>query len=220
MNNRDLSSDTNLSVIKIQEEDRQRIARDLHDTSLQNLTHLIHRLELAGLYIDKDPMKAKLELAVIKQNMKSIIDEIRNTIFDLRPMTFDDLGLKVALDRLIFVFNENLKYEMDVIIDDITCNEQLILVTIYRIVHECFANIKKYANGTKIIFHCREKENKIVIDIADNGAGFDIVEVQNRNTLHFGLSIMKERVDLLGGTIRIDSELNTGTRVHIEIPIK
>lgn len=220
MNKINFPNNTNLSVLKIQEEDRQRIARDLHDTSLQNLTHLIHKLELAGLYIDEDPIKAKLEIAVIKQNMKSIIQEIRNTIFDLRPMTFDDLGLKAALERLVLVFNENQKYEMNVVIDDVSCDEQLILVTIYRIVHECFANIKKYADGTKITFHCKEKDNYIVIDVADNGTGFDMNEVESRNTLHFGLSVMKERVKLLGGTIHIISAINTGTRIHIEVPFK
>ena len=66
MNKMNFPNNTNLSVLKIQEEDRQRIARDLHDTSLQNLTHLIHKLELAGLYIDEDPIKAKLEIAVIR----------------------------------------------------------------------------------------------------------------------------------------------------------
>ena len=69
----------NLAVINIQEEDRQRIARDLHDTSLQNLAHIIHKIELAGMFIDKDPVKAKLELAVIKKDLKAIIEDIRNT---------------------------------------------------------------------------------------------------------------------------------------------
>lgn len=213
--------DSNISVISLQEEDRQRIARDLHDTSLQNLTHLVHKIELAGLYIDQDPVKAKLELAVIRQNIKSIIDEIRNTIFDLRPMTFDDLGLKAAFERLILLFNENHLYEMEVEIEEVSCDTRLVLLTIYRVIQECFTNIKKYSNATKVTFHCHQKENLVVIDVTDNGKGFSVEEVEARTDMymHFGISVMKERIKLLGGKIQITSEVGVGTEVHIEVPV-
>lgn len=213
--------ESNISVISLQEEDRQRIARDLHDTSLQNLTHLVHKIELAGLYIDQDPVKAKLELAVIRQNIKSIIDEIRNTIFDLRPMTFDDLGLKAAFERLILLFNENHLYEMEVEIEEVSCDTRLVLLTIYRVIQECFTNIKKYSNATKVTFHCHQKENLVVIDVTDNGKGFSVEEVEARTDMymHFGISVMKERIKLLGGKIQIISEVGVGNEVHIEVPV-
>lgn len=213
--------ESNISVISLQEEDRQRIARDLHDTSLQNLTHLVHKIELAGLYIDQDPVKAKLELAVIRQNIKSVIDEIRNTIFDLRPMTFDDLGLKAAFERLILLFNENHLYEMEVEIEEVSCDTRLVLLTIYRVIQECFTNIKKYSNATKVTFHCHQKENLVVIDVTDNGKGFSVEEVEARTDMymHFGISVMKERIKLLGGKIQITSEVGVGTEVHIEVPV-
>lgn len=213
--------ESNISVISLQEEDRQRIARDLHDTSLQNLTHLVHKIELAGLYIDQDPVKAKLELAVIRQNIKSVIDEIRNTIFDLRPMTFDDLGLKAAFERLILLFNENHLYEMEVEIEEVSCDTRLVLLTIYRVIQECFTNIKKYSNATKVTFHCHQKENLVLIDVTDNGKGFSVEEVEARTDMymHFGISVMKERIKLLGGKIQITSEVGVGTEVHIEVPV-
>ena len=88
-------------ILTIQEDERKRIARDLHDTSLQNLAHLIHKIELSSMYIDVDPNQAKLELASVNKKLREIIDEIRSILFDLRPMTFDDLGLKAALERLL-----------------------------------------------------------------------------------------------------------------------
>ena len=91
----------NLTILNIQEEDRQRIARDLHDSSLQNLTHLLHKIELCSLYIDEDSVKAKLELSVVNKVLRETIDEMRNIVYDLRPMTFDDLGLKAAFERLL-----------------------------------------------------------------------------------------------------------------------
>lgn len=209
----------NLAVINIQEEDRQRIARDLHDTSLQNLAHIIHKIELAGMFIDKDPVKAKLELAVIKKDLKAIIEDIRNTIFNLRPMTFDDLGLKAALERLLLEFNDKRNYQIQVDIDEISCETQLILVTLYRVVQECFSNIKKHSEADKVIFLCKQKQDMISIDIEDNGKGFSEDEVEKKNDKHFGISVMSERVNLIEGKIVIHSKIGAGTKVHIEVPL-
>lgn len=208
-----------LSVLNIQENDRQRIARDLHDTSLQNLAHLVHKIELSTMFIDQDPVRAKLELAVVKKSLKSIIDEIRNTIFNLRPMTFDDLGLKAAFERLVAMVNENMEYQIDMDIEDVSCENNLITVTVFRVVQECFLNITKHAKANKIIFYCKQSDNKFIIDIEDNGRGFSCEETESNNEKHFGISIMKERVNLLGGIIQIHSKLNCGTRVHVEVPL-
>lgn len=206
------------NTLRIQEEERQRIARDLHDTSLQNLTHLIHKIELSSMYIDKDPLQAKLELSVISKNIRSIIDEIRNIIFDLRPMTFDDLGMKAALERLVSIINENKSYEIDINLDDVSCENNLVLLSIYRNIQECLTNIVKHAEATKIYLHCKLVDNEYHVVIKDNGKGFQIQYGFNREGKHFGLSLVQERVDLMGGTFKIDSDSN-GTRIEMSIPI-
>lgn len=115
----------NLTIFKVQEEERQRIARDLHDTSLQNLTHLIHKIELSSLYIDKDPIQAKLELSIVEKSLRKTIEEIRNIIYDLRPMTFDDLGLKNALLQLLSCINEDQKYQITYEIDNVHVKQMM-----------------------------------------------------------------------------------------------
>lgn len=210
----------NLAILNIHEEDRQRIARDLHDTALQNLAHMVHKIELCGKYIDQDLVRAKLELSVVKKGIRTVIDEIRNTIFDLRPMTFDDLGLKPTFERLVQMINENNQFDIDMNIENISCENDLILASIYRTVQECFINIKKHADADKIVFHCKNEDNFYIIDISDNGKGFsknEIATIQNR---HFGMSVLKERVSLLGGKILIDSQKGQGTHIHIEIPLQ
>lgn len=206
-----------LTILNIQEEDRQRIARDLHDTSLQNLAHLVHKIELSSLYIDEDPVKAKLELSVVNKVLRETIDEIRNIVFDLRPMTFDDLGLKAALERLLVSINENKKYLLKSDIDDVSCENNLVLVSIYRIVQECLNNIDKHAEAEEIFFSLKKHKEKCVIDIRDNGKGFNVKK--NITGKHFGLSLMKERVELLSGKIQISSKVGKGTKIHIEIPL-
>lgn len=205
------------TVLSIQEEDRQRIARDLHDTSLQNLAHLIHKIELSSMYIDEDVIKAKLELSIVSNTLKKTIDEIRNTIFDLRPMTFDDFGLKTAFERLIGNINENHRYVIEADIDEVSCERNVVLVSVYRVVQECLNNIVKHANANKIIFSCKNKNDKCIIVIQDDGEGFDMdISPEGK---HFGLSLMKERIRLVNGEIEISSKLQEGTRIQIEVPI-
>ena len=210
--------DDNIALLNLLEKDRQRIARELHDTSLQNLAHLVHKIELSSLYIDQDILKAKLELSVVNKILKDTIGEIRNTIFDLRPMTFDDLGLKAAIERLLSCMNESKKYIIEQKIEDVSCEtSDLILLSIYRVIQECLNNIDKHASAQNIWIKCRKKENRYFIDIRDNGKGFDVVDIPPDK--HFGLSMMKERVELLKGKMTLSSEVNKGTKLHVEIPL-
>jgi two-component system sensor histidine kinase DegS len=209
-----------LTVIEIQEEERSRIARDLHDSSLQTLTSLVHRLELASLYIDQDPIKAKLELAVVEKNMREIIDDVRNTIFNLRPMSFDDFGLKDTLEKVIELIKQDSNFEIISDIDDIEFDSsnpesKIILISIYRIIQECVLNSIKHSCGSVIKVNLKQKDDLYEIIVEDDGVGFNVDEAVKKNN-HFGLSVLEERVHLLNGKIKITS--NKGTFIKIEIP--
>lgn len=211
-----------LSVLDVQEKERQRIARDLHDSSLQNLTHLVHKVELSSLYIDQDPIKAKLELATVEQGLRKVIDDIRNRIYDLRPMSFDDLGLKETLLKLFSSLNQDGKFNIDTDIDEIDINvsdsiTELALINIYRIIQECVQNSINHSNGDKIRVTLKNEDNVYSIIIQDNGIGFDLKEAVKKNR-HFGLSVVEERVFLLNGKMQIDTE--NGTSILIKIPKK
>ena len=208
------------SMLDVQEKERQRIARDLHDTSLQNLTHLIHKVELSSLYIDQDPIKAKLELATVESGIRKIIEEIRNSIFDLRPMTVDDLGLKETIEKLLIVLNQDKRFNIKMDIDQIdreysdSCL-QILFISIYRIIQECVQNSIKHSKGNEIIVKLKDYDNVYRILVKDNGIGFNIAEASKMDK-HFGLSVIKERVLFLGGKINIDA--SNGTSIEIEIP--
>ena len=210
-----------LTVLDIQEKERTRIARELHDSSLQNLTHIIHEIELSSKFIDQDSIRAKLELASCSQNLKRTINEIRDTIFNLRPMSFDDLGFKKCVENFVDVCLGQFRgVQMECDVDEIKAAD-LYLVTVYRIMNEAVMNSLKHSKGDKISLSVKEKENNLVIKISDNGKGFSVdkvlKEIDNREK-HFGLSIMKERVYLLNGTIKMDSQPDDGTRIEILIP--
>lgn len=210
------------SVMDVQEKERQRIARDLHDTSLQNLTHLVHKVELSSLYIDQDPVKAKLELATIESGLRKVIDDIRNRIYDLRPMTFDDLGLREALCNIFSFLNQDGKFEILTDIDEIQDGfseeeRDFFLIMIYHIIKECVLNAIKHSSGNRIEVSLKEDEKAYLIKIKDNGTGFDIKEAAKKDR-HFGLLVVEERVFLLGGEMRIDTQ--NGTTIEIEITKK
>lgn len=208
----------NITISNVQEEDRQRIARDLHDTSLQNLVHLVHQIELCNLYIDQDPNKAKMELSHVSQSLKEVMNEIRNIIFDLRPMNFDNMGLKTGFERLLEKVNQIGNFEIISDIDDVSCENNFVLVYLYRTVQESLINIVKHAEARKISFRCKSIKNICVIDIEDDGKGFNEESEENKTDTHFGLSLMRERVELLNGKIKIISSEGEGTKIHIEIP--
>ena len=208
------------SVLDVQEKERQRIARDLHDSSLQDLTHLIHQVELCSLYIDEDSVKAKLELATIESGLRKVIDDIRNRIYDLRPMTFDDLGLRETLLNLFSLLNLDGNFEIISDIDEISSDstdekKQVLLIMIYRIIQECVQNALKHSKGNQIKVSLKEGAASYSIKVKDNGIGFDLAEAAKKDR-HFGLCVVNERVFLLNGKIQIDTK--NGTSIMIEIP--
>ena len=211
-----------VQIFDIQERERQRISRDLHDSSLQNLTHTIHKLELASLYIDKDPIQAKLEIAEISKDINGVIEEIRNTIFDLRPMQFDDLGLKDSVEHLVEKIKKDSSIDIKCDIDDnIKSNDKDVLLTIFRIIQECINNAIKHSNGSLIELKIKNVDGCFDIIISDDGEGFNVNEVfSEKAKRHFGLMILEERVNILNGTINIESEIEKGTKVHVQLPLK
>lgn len=215
LNNDNYYTNNRQLIISVQENERRRIARDLHDASLQTLTHVIHQLELCDLYMEKDITKARLELLSSKQNLKTVIEEIRNVIFDLRPMAFDDLGLKQSYEYFFDILRKYSSYELDIEIDDIRVDNEYLLLSVYRIGRECIMNSIRHSQGTKLIFKCLDKGDSIYLYIEDNGIGFsekDVIEKKN----HYGLTVINERVEVLNGTIHI--ECNPGTKVEISLP--
>ena len=177
-------------------------------------------IELASLYIDKDPVRAKMELNSVSKGLHNVIEDIRSTIFNLRPMTFDDLGLKASFERLLDFLNADRDYIMDVEIDDVSCEtDDYFCITLYRVVQECLLNIKKHSQATRVLFHCKKIEQQYEILIQDNGNGFTMEEAEDKSNSHFGLALTHEGVVLLNGTIHISSEIGKGTTIDIKIPL-
>ena len=208
-------SKNRMQIISVQENERKRIARDLHDTVLQNLTHILHQVELSQMYMERDTVKAKLELLSAQQNTKNAIEEIRNIVFDLRPMSFDDLGFKETFDNFYDLITRYSDFEVVFDVDDITGKSEYYLLTIYRIAREALMNALRHSGGNKIVFRCKNDGKRILLTVEDNGKGFDSSKLKEKN--HYGLAVIRERVGLLDGTFQIVSD--NGTKVIVDVPL-
>lgn len=202
---------------EIQELDRKRIARDLHDTSLQHLAHLIHKLELASIYMDQDIIKAKLEIASTVKEINLIIEEIRMVIYDLRPMVFDDLGLRDTIIRLLDNVKENIDLIVKYDIDHISSCHESTALGIFRIIQESIVNVCKHSKASHLEVVLKDHKDCIEVSIIDDGIGFDLEDAKKKER-HFGLLILEERVKLMSGNIQFSSISGEGTKIHVFIP--
>lgn len=214
----DVNKPSNLGGLAYQEQDRQRIARDLHSSSLQSLSFIVEKLDAAVRYVDSDPMKAKMEISMAKKNLADCLDNIRSVIHDLQPMILDASCFKDIINKLIERINGNNELNIESEINDLNCKNQIVLVTIYRLIEECLINIKKHANAYQVNLIIQEQVGYYYIYVEDDGKGFDLSSIENNLDNRFGINIMKERVKMLGGSITIDSAFNSGTRIKILIP--
>ena len=204
-----------IEVLVMQESERKRIADELHDTTVQDLVHLSQQLELATMYMNSDLNQTRLELVSAKKLIKKIIQDMRGTIYDLRPMALDDIGWNAALDKL----KKDFKEKSDINVNFNVCNiyklESIIRITIYRIICEACRNTYKHAKAESITVTMKRNGKSLILDIVDDGIGIGEYDETN----HFGLSMIKEKVDLLSGKLSIITN-ERGTNINIVIPVE
>lgn len=220
----DISDDIfRLKLLETQENERQRISRELHDSTVQNLTSLVHKTELCSKLIDMDKVRCKLELNIMSKTLRDIINDTRNMIYNLRPMSFDDIGLEVTIKRALekLESSETKKINFSVVGESYKINP-VIGITLLRIIQEACSNAICHADCSIIKVVLNYQPGTMILSIEDDGKGFAYEETEcncKADNSGFGLSMMKERVYLLSGKIDIHSKINAGTKIQVEVPI-
>jgi two-component system sensor histidine kinase DegS len=214
--------DSRLALLQSVETERQRIARDLHDSTTQTLTSLVHKTELCTRLLDVDPVRCKLELYNIGKSLRKIIEDTRGLIYDLRPMSFDDIGFDATLDRFIDKFKKNNKILFHYHVEGEPYSfDSVIQITLLRVIQEACNNAIKHADASNIDITLSYRKPSITLTIMDDGKGFDVQEVSHtakNDNSGFGLSIMRERVYLLSGKLSIKSSPGNGCKIIVSIP--
>ena len=215
--------DVKLALLEIQENERQRIARELHDSTVQNLTSLVHKTELCSKLIDVDLVRCKLELMSMGKILRDIIGDTRNMIYDLRPMSFDDIGFDVTVERFIDKVRSVSGKEVTLKVEGTTYPIQNVIgLTLLRVIQEACNNSIKHSLATSINVTLHYLEDYFIVEILDDGKGFvvDNTNVSREDNSGFGLSMMRERIFLLSGELIIDSEPGKGCCIKAEVPIE
>ena len=205
------------SVIKAQEDERKRISRELHDSVAQEmLSSLIDLRVLKYMNIDSEALK-KIEQT--EGSLMRLLDDIRHLSVELRPATLDDLGLEAAF-RTHFKWIEK-NYGMVVRFTaelEAKRYEDEIETVVYRICQEAVFNALKYANTDLVTVRLYEDYKKLKLQVTDNGSGFDLNNLDPQGT-GLGLYGMRERAELVGGRLSIQSKIGKGTKINLEIPL-
>ncbi|MGA9774401.1 MAG: sensor histidine kinase [Candidatus Dormiibacterota bacterium] len=209
-------------VFQIIEEERMRIARDMHDGPAQSLSNLVLRAEILERLVDREPERAKAEIQSFKDSVKGVLDETRDLIFDLRPMTLDDLGVIPTLRRLVNEYKEREGVEARLSV--IGAERRLPPETegaLFRIVKEALVNVRKHAHARTLDVLINLQPQRVSAVVKDDGEGFDLAAVEQRlaREPHFGIISMRERADLEHGQLEVLSQVGRGTEVRVTLPI-
>ncbi|MCY7485238.1 sensor histidine kinase [Paenibacillus alvei] len=211
-----------LKIILAQEEERKRIAREIHDGPAQSLANLVLRTEIVERMLNKQEFEmVQNEIVDLKSQVRFGLEEIRKVIFNLRPMAWDDLGLVPTLRKFIHDYEDKhrIKTAFEVRGQERRLRSAM-EAAIYRLVQEAFTNAAKHAHPSFVTCELTYDEEEVRLVVRDNGFGFKVesLEEKSKEHAHFGLLGMQERVELLEGRMEIHSAENRGTRIMIKIP--
>ena len=199
-------------VVRAQEEERKRIARDLHDEVNQALTALLLRIEAAT---QDAPAQLRIELEETKRLADQAMGELLDLARQLRPTALDDHGLVAALSTHVREFDRRAQarasFWADPRLGELSPDAQ---VVVYRVAQEALVNAARHSGASRIEVSLEPSDSRVCLQVSDNGSGFAFDEEGKG----LGLSGMRERALLVGGTLEIDSSPGRGTTVKLEVP--
>ncbi|MGN7762069.1 sensor histidine kinase [Paenibacillus sp. P46E] len=210
-----------LKIILAQEEERKRIAREIHDGPAQMLANLVLRTEIVERMLVKQEFGlVQDEVIDLKGQVRYSLEEMRKVIFNLRPMALDDLGLIPTLRKYVHDYEEKTKIRTSF---ETRGKEHRLSsameAAVYRLVQEALSNAAKHAFPSYVLVEITYQAQLIKIVVKDNGLGFNVKKISEQaNRESFGLVGMRERVELLEGRMEILSAENQGTTIVIHIP--
>jgi two-component system sensor histidine kinase DegS len=209
-------------IIQAQEEERRRIAREIHDGPAQSMANVVLRTEVCEKLIEIDQGAVQKELLELREMVKRSLQDVRRIIFDLRPMALDDLGLIPAISRYLETLKE--RFDLDIEMYYSGTQQRLdstIEVAIYRVIQEALQNILKHAQASHAKVSLENQNERLVVEVTDNGKGFNAEEcLNNPKPDSYGLLGMKERLEILGGQLYITSKQGEGTKILAIMPLE
>jgi signal transduction histidine kinase len=208
-------------MLHVEEIERRRISRELHDEAGQSLLCIRLQIELIEQALPEEEGESRAKLREARDLTERTILEMRRLIAALSPAVLEQLGLGAALRQLVNRFQRLHPCRVRLQLSKMGTLPQQLEIIAYRLVQECFNNIGKHAAATHVNISFASADGRLKLSVEDNGVGFNIQEALAKRE-SFGLSGMRERVALLGGSFHVDSRTEgnkRGTKISIELPI-
>jgi PAS domain S-box-containing protein len=206
---------------RVQEAERKRIARELHDDLQQTLAAIRMNLKAAGERLDTDPPGAAALLGEVDALAGTAIESTRRIVNDLRPPILEDLGLVPALEMLAAQFRQHSGIHCRIEAEDdggIEVESPAVATSLYRVAQESLNNVLKHADAQQVTIRlAATDDDRVLLSIHDDGVGFD--PALRRKPSSFGLLGMTERIRALGGELRVDSRRGAGTTIEVRMPL-
>jgi signal transduction histidine kinase len=200
-------------LVDAQEEERQRVANDIHDDPIQKLVAISMRLQLLKKMAGEGSDSSLDDLI---ETVRQTINGMRHMIFELRPTVLDNLGVAAALVEYLETVGVSAEYEVQDDLDDEPDGELGLIM--YRIAQEALANVRKHANASRVHVRLAQQDGGYVVRIEDDGDGFDPPEMLRSIPGHLGLSSMRERAEMAGGWCKVHGLPGGGTTVEFWVP--
>jgi signal transduction histidine kinase len=206
-------------VIDAQEKERQNIARDLHDESLQTMVLLCQQLD-AARSSPSLPSATGEKLKEVRGTAERAATGLRNFARELRPPILDDLGMTAAIRKLLddCIDRINVEGQLKIVGEEHRLRQD-VEVNLFRIVQEALANVAHHAKATNVTVTIVFMDREVKLEIRDNGQGF-VAPINADGLSKFGLIGMRERTEMLGGRLKIRSSPGNGTRIEVSIPLE
>jgi signal transduction histidine kinase len=209
-----------MRIVEAQEAERTRLAQEIHDGPAQALANAIFQVEFVDRIVEREPAVARHELRFLRELLRRELGDVRGFITQLRPPVLAEMGLEGAIHDAIehmrsltgLNIEENLKVPAETL-------DEMEQTVVLRVVQEALQNVRKHASASNVTVMARPEGGKWVLEIRDNGRGFDAASVAARGRRNFGLQFMRERAELIGARLDVRSGKDGGTLVRLAIPL-
>ncbi len=206
-------------AIQAQEEERYRLAREIHDGPAQILANVALQLEYISKLAVKDPLRARDELVNIQRDLRLAVGEVRRFMYDLRPPALAQQGVGPAVESHCQRLAERFGMKISAQWESSSALAPSYDTALFRIVQEALQNVVKHAQATEVVVHATDRSGVLEVSVIDNGKGFDADGVRRLDPKHFGLAGMRARSQQIGAILEVTSIPGQGTKVLIKVPL-
>jgi two-component system sensor histidine kinase DegS len=215
-----IAADHQMRILEAQEAERSRLAQEIHDGPAQALSNAIFQVEYIERVIESDPLVARTELRFLRELLRRELGDVRAFISQLRPPLLDQLGLDGAIEDTVEHMRTLTGLEISTELlappSRLTDGQRTVAL---RVAQEALQNVRKHAAARKVAVATHLDDDAWVLEVRDDGRGFDIGAVAAGGRRNFGLQFMRERAELIGARFDVRSRPDGGTVVRLAIPV-